>query len=103
MTERLNFQVHDSINAQAFLQQIPSWVRRRGKELFAKGGVKRVLCEEAGRRYIVEVKTNWLYTVTLSYAEDSWDAECNCGQQFQCEHACAAMTALLGRQGAAVV
>src|SRR5206468_7450968 len=44
------------------------------------------------------------YKVDLSYdAEEEWDGECTCPQDFDCEHVYAAMSALLAEHRTATV
>ena len=62
--------------------------------------MRRLLCLNDGRGFTAEVETKWLFTVSLFYSEAGWRAECNCGLHFDCEHAYAAMTALMDGQEA---
>src|SRR5207244_1048418 len=91
--------IHDPAATRVFLGEFPSGAASRGKRLYATGAVRHIEDEEDGLGFSVKVQANRVYVVSAFYAEGAWDAECTCPSEFDCEHAYAAMTALLaGKQ-----
>src|SRR5712691_1522594 len=92
--------IHDPAAARVFLGEFPTGPASRGKRLYATGAVRQVEDEEDGLGFSVKVQANRVFVVSLFHTEGAWDAECTCPSQFDCEHAYAAMTALLAGQRA---
>lgn len=57
--------------------------------------MRQLRCEDEGRGYTAQVQAQKVFAVSLFYYEGGWDAECTCTTPFDCEHAYAAMSALL--------
>src|SRR6266446_2513884 len=100
MSESTKATIHDPTAARAFLEEFPTGVASRGTRLYAAGAVRHVEDEEDGLGFSVKVQANRVCVVSLFHTEGAWDAECSCPSQFDCEHAYAAMTALLAGQRA---
>src|SRR5437773_567926 len=98
MIEGEKFELDDVAAAQEFLRELPARSRTQGKLLAGKGAVRGMEREDPGRGFTVRVQGQALFTVSLFYEDGAWDAECDCDKVFDCEHAYAAMTALLARQ-----
>ena len=75
---------------------MPAWARRAGKQLLARGAVLEWTGDAFGRQFTVAVRDIDVFTVNLTYQDDLWDAECTCPTGYDCAHAFAAMTTLLG-------
>ena len=98
MSEPRKTLLYDVAAAQRFLNDFPKGMRTRGKALYAHGAVRHLDGESDGTGFTAKVQANRVYSVTLFYNEDGWDAECSCAALFECDHAYAAMTALLAGQ-----
>src|SRR2546422_1734375 len=97
--EREAIYVYDVEAAQEFLQGFPAWARNRGKTLCANDAVRHLDGEEDGTGFVAKVQANRVYHVTLFYSDEGgWDAKCSCPVEVDCEHAYAAMTAVLTGQ-----
>src|ERR1051326_2487634 len=94
MSEQDNFELQDFEAAQEFLNQFPAVSRNRGKVLFSTGAVRQLRCENPGLRFVAQVQANKVFRVALYYEDDTWDADCNCPEEFDCPHCYAAMLGL---------
>ena len=98
------FELLDPHNAQAFLKQLSSDVRRKGETCFCRGCVQDLVPEEPGVAYSARVKDGELHEVELEYdPAEGWSGSCSCPREFDCEHVAAAMRALLAEHSTAAV
>ncbi|HWX18373.1 MAG TPA: DEAD/DEAH box helicase [Candidatus Binatia bacterium] len=98
------FELLDPQAAQDFLKRFPLAARRKGEACFRGGRVRSLVPEKPGRSYSAQVLDGQEYGVRLDFDQgEGWDAECSCPQGFNCEHAFAAMSALLAEHNTAAV
>ena len=98
------FELLDPEAAQTFLKRLPPASRRKGEACFRGGRVRELVPEEPGMAYLARVRDGQDYEVYLDYDEaEGWEAQCSCSQTFDCEHAFAAMSALLVEHNASAV
>ena len=98
------FELVDPRRAQAFLNQVSADARRKGDACFRRGGVQDLVPDEPGVAYSALVKDGELHEVDLEYdPAEGWLGSCSCPLEFDCEHAFAAMRALLAEHSRAVV
>ena len=98
MTDRNITGVHDLAAAHRFLRNFPAKERKLGKQLHASGAVRHLESEDGDQSFNAEVQAKEPFAVMLFYNGEGWDAACNCEVEFDCEHAYAAMAALLASQ-----
>jgi len=94
MTSSLS--IPDREAAAQFLNQFGSDARRRGKNHYHGGSVRRLFCDKEGACYTAEVEVGELYVTSFVYEGGAWDAVCSCSARLKCKHAYAGMLALLG-------
>jgi SNF2-related domain/Helicase conserved C-terminal domain len=89
--------------ARQFLMELPADRRVRGEKLAAAGAVKELRPSGSGE-FVADVEGETLVTTALRYDPETkfWWEECGCPAGCGCEHAAAAMTALLEAQASAV-
>ncbi len=103
--EPADFAQFNADAAQLFLKEFPTDIRRRGEELFAGEAARDLRCVQAGAEFVADVQGETLLQTTLRYDPESksWWEECSCPVGGGCEHAYAAMKALLSEHSAASV
>ena len=103
--EPADFAQFNADAAQLFLKEFPTDVRRRGDELFAAEAVRELRCIAPGGEFVADVQGETLLQTGLRYDPESksWWEECTCPVGGGCEHAYAAMKALLAEHSAASV
>jgi len=67
----------------------------RGNHLYDEGAVRQIEEGEETTAYTVKVQAHRVFSVNVFYESDQWRSFCNCRAQFECEHAYAAVKALL--------
>jgi hypothetical protein len=99
-----SFTLLDPHSAQRFLKSLPSNVRRKGEALLQGNFVQNLAAEDPGIAYTAYVLDGTRHQVSLHYdADDEWESECSCREEFNCEHVYAAMSALLAEHRTATV
>src|SRR5436190_1591956 len=98
------FELLQAEQAQFFLKRFPREIQRQGEICLRKGCVERLDPEEPGVSYRALVRDQEEHQVYLSYKpERGWSGDCTCSLEFSCQHAFAAMSALLEEHRTAVV
>ncbi len=99
------FQLSEPEDAETLLATLPTAARRSGEELFQKGQVLNLKCDEPGISYSADVPEGGsTYKVTVFYlAEDGWDAMCSCNPHIGCKHTYLVLKSLLVEHTAACV
>ena len=94
----------DLVNAQSFLKQFSTTIRRKGEALVLRGAVEELTAEEPGTDFTAVVQDGAPIDVDVFYlAETGWEGTCGCSKGGDCEHVYAVMRSLLAEHSSAVV
>ncbi len=85
---------------ERFLNLMPAQTRKRGVAYHRQGRVLEMECVQPGQSYAAVVQGGEDYAVSLTFAENVWNADCSCPMAYDCKHAVAAMLELRQRAAA---